>query len=736
MYVKDGCNIKTRIHAFLYFHKNKQVNIYIEVRICNTILFFDHRSLQNFFLPNMTKIEPINPRQFKELLILLLVILFVAMCFDYFAVADIVFQSKALDRISYKAGELLRAFYFATFSVTCFYNAKGSFQPNKQLIFKNAIKITFFIISFISIVTFLIIRSFSPKLNVFLYPILFIIAHVTITGLILNFVNNDLDINLNATELAPEKTPSDKPFAISFEAHDGLVNIPNPFRSVLVIGGAGAGKSASIAEPAIYHLIKKEFTGFVYDFKYSVLGDVVYSCFLHFNITDVKFYPVSFTDLDRSCRFNPLDPRFIESQTYVEEYSWALYSNLDKEAIKKGGFFAESAAGLLKAVIWFMKKNHPDYCTLPHIVNIILNTDTPTLVKMICSDEETKGMMKSVKEAADKEAYDQLAGVIGSLTMQLQKINTLEINWVLTGDDFTIDLNNPNNPKFIILGSHPTIRTALSPIIAFITTIALKVMNQQGKKQSVALIDEGPTIFIPNLDEIPATARSNKLAVFYMAQDFSQMDAMYGKDKRIALVSNLATQFYGNVSGYDTAKYVSDIIGKEYRMVESVNTGLSQSDSGESQSKGQSYSEQSREIIKPQDMFSLPTGTFVGKLVESEKDWFKARMKRIQDFDPTFKLQPIPVFVEDFKLNEDEIKTIENYDLILQNNIKALDHEHIDIKYLRAKVDANKMSIKDFLNETKCIMTQEFLKRKKNIILSENFAKIQQEVESIVSLYK
>jgi hypothetical protein len=683
----------------------------------------------------MIKPEPLSTRQFKELLILLLVVFFIVMCFDYFTCAHILIHSKALSRISYKAGEVLRAFYFAVFSTTCFYNAKGSHVSKRKIHLQNRSKIILFLISFISVAALLLANSYSAKVNLFFYPFLFFISHVSIAILILSYLDNP-EINLDMTELGPEINRSDKPFAITLEAHEGLVNIPNPFRSVLVIGGAGAGKSASIAEPAIYHLIKKQFSGFVYDFKYSVLGDVVYSCFLHFNITDVKFYPISFTDLDRSCRFNPLDPRFLESQTYVEEYSWALYSNLDKEAIKKGGFFAESAAGLLKAVIWFMKKKHPDYCTLPHIVNIILNADTPTLVKMICCDEETKGMMKSVKEAADKEAYDQLAGVIGSLTMQLQKINTLEINWILTGDDFTIDLNNPNNPKFIILGSHPTIRTALSPIIAFISTIALKVMNQQGKQQSVALIDEGPTIFIPNLDEIPATARSNKLAVFYMAQDFSQMDAMYGKDKRIALVSNLATQFYGNVSGYDTAKYVSDIVGKEYRMVESVNTGLSQSDSGESQSKGQSYSEQHREILKTQDMFSLPTGTFVGKLVESEKDWFKARMKRIEDFDPDFKLKSIPVFVEDFKLSEDELIAISNNELVLKNNIHALDKQYIELKYLSEKVVNKRIDFTSFLEQSHHILTQEYLKKRRQKILSTNFMQIQQQVEQIINLYK
>jgi hypothetical protein len=345
-------------------------------------------------------------------------------------------------------------------------------------------------------------------------------------------------------------------------------------------------------------------------------------------------------------------------------------------------------------------------------------------------------MVKAVKEAAEKEAYDQLAGVIGSLTMQLQKVNTQEICWVLTGDDFTIDLNNPNNPKFIILGSHPSVRTALSPIIAFISKVILNTMNQEHKQQSIALIDEAPTIFIPNLDEIPATGRSNKMAVVYMAQDFSQMDAMYGKDKRNALVTNLATQFYGNVSGMETAKYVSDMIGKEYQMVKGMNAGTSSSQSGDSQSSGSSYSEQHREILTPQDVFSLPTGTFVGKLVESEKDFFKAKMKRITDFDPAFTLQNIPSFITDFHLTKEEEEELISFKTLLSERTDALNEEHLDIKNIYAKLESRKLNLDAFILETGKIMRTEFLKRRKDKILGENFSKIQAEVNFIISRYQ
>lgn len=683
------------------------------------------------------KAEPLSGKQVKELMLYILMINIVVLVLDYFAVSDQVFHGKGLKGFFYKAGEIFRSLYFLIFSLLSYSHAKTNLNPKRKIQFENGVKVFLFFIAFSFVLGMIFISSFPAGLNVFLYPFFFLGGTLSIGALILSYNSTDSNISTKATELGVELKPSEKPFAITLDAHGGYVNIPNPFRSVLVIGGAGAGKSASLAEPIISKTIQKHFTGFVYDFKYPTLANVVYSSFNRHQIKDIKFYPISFTELDKSYRFNPLDPHFLESQTYVEEYSWALYSNLDKEAIKKGGFFPESASGLLKAVIWYMKKVHPNFCTLPHVINVILNANTKTLVKMISSDDETKGMMKAVKEAAEKEAYDQLAGVIGSLTMQLQKINTLEINWVLSGNDFTIDLNNPNNPKFIVLGSHPTIRTALSPIIAFIATVALKVMNQQDKQQSMALIDEGPTIFIPNLDEIPATARSNKLAVVYMAQDFSQMDAMYGKEKRTALVANLASQFYGNVSEYTTAKYVSDIVGKEYRFVESVNQGTSSSDSGDSSSSGRSYSEQQRDIIKPQEMFSLPPGTFVGKLVESQNDWFKARLKRIEDSDPEFKNMEIPSFVEDFQLTPEDIKTIDEHMEKIANNLHSIDEYYTkEIENLKERFEENKITIDKVVSESKKELFKDRLKKKRQEVLTLNFQRIQQEVEEILNLYK
>jgi hypothetical protein len=679
-----------------------------------------------------------NKNNLKETMIIFLIGILALISLDYTSLSHI-YESPSLYQIFYKKGEIIRALYFVLLGIGCFYSskAKSQFSP-KSVVLSNQVKIALFIISFVCIAALIGITGFTPSVIKFLYPVLFLIGNFSVGALILNYKNDPAIPKTNETILGAESVKSTKDYAVVLATWNGVVNIPNIFRSVLGIGGAGAGKTASLIEPILYHVRKLDMAGLIYDFKFPTLSNVAYSCFKNFEPTNVKFYPVSFTENSKSYRFNVIDPRLLESQTHVEEYSISLYYNLDKDAIKNSGgkFFSDSAAGLLKAVIWFLKRKHPEYCYLPHVVNLILTADTKTLVKMIASDNETRGMVKSVQEAFEKDATDQLAGVIGTLTMQLQKINTPAINWTLSGDDFTLDLNNPYNPKFLALGSDPALRNALSPVVAMIHTVALKLMNQQGKHPSAVLIDELPTIYIPNLEDTPATARSNKLALVCATQDFSQLDTMVGKDKRSALVANLGTQFYGNLSGLETAEYVSKMIGKEYRIVESFNLGESINDSGESNSTGKSYSQQQRNILDTQTMFSLEQGVFVGKLVESQNVWFKDKLKRIQDFDTEFVFHDIEPFVEDFELTGTQIRHLEQFQQAILDNPKSVINEHMDIQNLYIMLQNKSIEFEFFQIEALKILQTKLLKERRENVLDQNFKRIQSEVQQIIDLYK
>jgi type IV secretory pathway TraG/TraD family ATPase VirD4 len=192
-----------------------------------------------------------------------------------------------------------------------------------------------------------------------------------------------------------------------------------------------------------------------------------------------------------------------------------------------------------------------------------------------------------------------------------------EIFWVLSGSDFSLDLNNPDDKKFLCVGNNPALSQTYAPVIALIISASLKQMNQQGKAKSVVILDEAPTIFIPNFAQIPATARSNRVATFYCAQDISQIVDSYGETPSETIISNLGNQFYGRTTNPKTAKRVSELFGKDDMEFSSRSVSK-----GKQVTHGHSTSFQLRDRLKPQEMMGLSAGTFVGIIAEGNQTEF------------------------------------------------------------------------------------------------------------------
>ncbi|WP_215139106.1 type IV secretory system conjugative DNA transfer family protein [Hymenobacter sp. ISL-91] len=439
----------------------------------------------------------------------------------------------------------------------------------------------------------------------------------------------------------------------------GWINIPNPFRGTLVLGGAGAGKSYSIGEPLIEQFTEKGFAGLIYDFKFPVLAEAAQKAFVLADAkaraageepAHVQLHIINFKDLERSERVNPLRADKMPVVAYANEYARAIMANLNPESIKKMDFFDTSANAFLTAIIWFYKKNFPAFCTLPHVVNTALHPDFTHVLSMLDTDPECGDMVRSITTAVKQRAEKQVAGVIASLQIVLTRINSPEIAWVLTpdearGEGFSLDLNDKQAPKVLVVGNDPTLKETFSPVISCIVAVALKLMNQQHKHPSYVFLDEAATIYVPNLEVIPATARSNKVAMIYMTQDLSQMIDAYGRDKMQVMVSNLNNQFFGKVNSLETAKFVSELVGKEDREMVSASLGRSQSGGsrGAGSSTNQSVSWQERNLVRLQDTITLETGEFIGQTVETEQPFFQGKVER-QAAPGTYPLHPLATF--------------------------------------------------------------------------------------------
>jgi hypothetical protein len=458
------------------------------------------------------------------------------------------------------------------------------------------------------------------------------------------------------TELKEKKTP----LGLTFKTEGGgYINIPNPFRGTLVLGGAGAGKTYSIGEPMLEQFAEMGFAGLVYDFKFPVLAEVMQKAIvlaeakakaLKKPFKPMKYHVINFRDMERTEKVNPLRAENLTEMAYALDYSKAILNNLNPDSIKDRGFFNVSAEAYLTSIIWFYRCNYPNFCTIPHVVNTILYKDFRHVLAMIETHPESADQARSLITALDQRAEKQIAGVVASLQTAVNRINTPELVWVLTpdeahGEGFGLDLNNPENPALLCIGNDPTLKETFSPIIACIVTVCMKLMNQQAKAPSFMFLDEAATIYVPNLEELPATARSNKVALVYMTQDLAQMNDAYGQDKTRVMVANLNNWLFGKVNNVETARLISDMVGKEDREMVSVSVGRSSSGgmSGGGSSSNQSVSFQERSVLRVQDLVGLEQGEFAGQTVETETNFFQGKILRTEG-PGKYPLQPMTTF--------------------------------------------------------------------------------------------
>ncbi|MBJ6146277.1 TraM recognition domain-containing protein [Hymenobacter sp. BT559] len=488
--------------------------------------------------------------------------------------------------------------------------------------------------------------------------------------------------------LTTERKKVETPNSIYFATADGgWITIANPYRGTLVLGGAGAGKSYSIGEPMVEQFAYRNFAGLIYDFKFPVLAEVAQKAVVlaerrkkaekekadkytgsalgkaaarlssakeeEPDEKPVQLHIINFRDLTRSERVNPLRAADMPVVAFAEEYSRAIINNLNPTSIKKMEFFDTSAVAYLTSIIWFYRKNYPQYCTIPHVVATAMYDDFKHVLSMLNTDLECGDMARSLITAVKQKAEKQIAAVVGTLQVILTKINSPEIVWVLTPDEFNPDenlregfslaLNDRKAPKLLCLGNDPTLKTTFSPVISCIITVAIKLMNQQDKHRSYVFLDEAATIYVPGLEDLPNTGRSNRIATVYMTQDLSQMTDAYGKEKMNVMIASLGNQFFGKVNSLETAKFISELVGREEKEITS--TGSSQGSAGNrSNTTNQTTSYQERSLVRVQDTISLQQGEFIGQTVETNSTFFQGIIDRTDSTNERFPLHPMMTF--------------------------------------------------------------------------------------------
>jgi DNA-binding transcriptional regulator YbjK len=394
--------------------------------------------------------------------------------------------------------------------------------------------------------------------------------------------------------------------------NNGWINVVNPFRAGIVLGTPGSGKSYAVINQFIKQQIEKGYSLYIYDFKFPDLSTIAYNHLLK-NQSGYKkvptFYVINFDDPARSHRCNPINPSFMSDISDAYESAYTIMLNLNRTWVQKqGDFFVESPIILFAAIIWYLRiYKEGRYCTFPHAVEF-LNKRYEDIFPILTSYPELENYLSPFMDAWMSGAQDQLQGQIASAKIPLSRMISPQLYWVMSGDEFTLDINNPDDPKVLVVGNNPDRQNIYGAALGLYNSRIVKLINKKGQLKSSVIIDELPTIYFKGLDNLIATARSNKVAVLLGFQDFSQLKRDYG-DKEAAVVMNtVGNIFSGQVVG-DTAKNLSERFGKVLQKRQSMT--INRND------KSTSVSTQLDSLIPASKISTLTQGMFVGAVADN-----------------------------------------------------------------------------------------------------------------------
>ena len=392
----------------------------------------------------------------------------------------------------------------------------------------------------------------------------------------------------------------------------GWINIVNPFRASIVLGTPGSGKSYAVVNNYIKQQIQKGFSMYVYDYKFDDLSVIAYNTLLQ-NMDKYKvkpkFFVINFDNPRKSHRCNPIAPEFMTDISDAYESAYTIMLNLNKTWIQKqGDFFVESPIILLAAIIWYLKiYRNGKHCTFPHAIEF-LNQKYADIFPILTSYPQLENYLSPFMDAWEGGAQDQLQGQIASAKIPLSRMISPQLYWVMTGNDFTLDINNPQSPKILCVGNNPDRQNIYSAALGLYNSRIVKLINKKGQLKSSVIIDELPTIYFRGLDNLIATARSNKVAVCLGFQDFSQLTRDYGDKESKVIQNTIGNVFSGQVVG-ETAKTLSERFGKVLQKRQSISITR--------QDTSTSINTQMDSLIPASKISNLTQGWFVGAVSDN-----------------------------------------------------------------------------------------------------------------------
>ncbi|GAA4431394.1 type IV secretion system DNA-binding domain-containing protein [Pontibacter saemangeumensis] len=392
----------------------------------------------------------------------------------------------------------------------------------------------------------------------------------------------------------------------------GWLNIVNPFRATLLIGTPGSGKSFSVVNPFIRQLLAKGFSMAVYDFKFPDLGKLAYYHYLVNRkkgpLKNHRFHVINFNSVEHSRRFNPLKPEYLPTLADAVETAEALLQSLTKSDRESGAaqFFMQSAVNFLASCIFFMSRYQGGkFSTFPHVL-ALLNLSYDEIFELLFSEPQLGSLLSPFRTAYRNKAFDQLEGQIGTLKINIGRLATKETFWVLSGDDFDLKITNPKAPSVLVIANDPSTQSINSACNALILNRMTKLINSKGNLPCGLIVDESPTLYVHKVENLIATARSNRIAVLLGLQELPQLRQQYGRETADTICAVAANVLSGSVRNKETLDWLEKIFGKVRQQKQGVSIDRSRI--------SVSVNEEMGSLIPASKIANLRAGEMVGQV--------------------------------------------------------------------------------------------------------------------------
>lgn len=414
-------------------------------------------------------------------------------------------------------------------------------------------------------------------------------------------------------------------FYFKGKVRKGWINLENIFRGTILIGTPGSGKSFSVVNSFIRQLIAKGFTACIYDFKFPDLAKIAW---YHYQLAHKQgkckgynFHVINLNDVEMSRRINPWRSEYIKTLADASETAEALVEAL-KKGDKSGGsdqFFTQSAVNFLASCIYFFSRyQNGKYSSLPHVL-AFLNQSYEEIFTVLFSEPELVSLLSPFATAYKAKAYEQLEGQVGTLKIFISRLATKETFWVFSADDFNLKISSQDHPSILILANDPGTQNINSACYSVVLNRLTRLINSKGNKPCALIIDEVPTLFMHRIENLIATARSNKVAVLMGLQELPQFKQQYGKDTATTITSVVGNVLSGSVRNKETLDWLERLFGKVKQRGESLSIDRTKT--------SLSINEKLEPLIPAGKIAALKAGELVGILAADAVTEFTGRFE-------------------------------------------------------------------------------------------------------------